>query len=176
MVGEHPGAEVQVWAEDEARFGRIPSYRRIWALKGWRPRASSRRRYEGGYLFGFVRPQTGETYNIVGPSVSAEAMTAVLRQFAADVGAVPKKRVVLVLDGAGRHEAKDLEVPVGIHLVFLPPYAPELQPAERLWPLINEVVANRTFMTLAKLIETVSQRCVILEQNPDLVSALTRYP
>lgn len=102
-------------------------------------------------------------------------MTAVLRQFAADVGVGPKKRVVIVIDGAGWHKAKDLEVPVGIYLVFLPPYSPELQPAERLWPLINEVVANRTFMTLAKLIETVSQRCVFLEQNPGLVSALTRY-
>ncbi len=29
----------------------------------------------------------------------------------------------------------------GIHLIWMPPKSPELQPAERLWPLI----ANRTF-------------------------------
>lgn len=111
----------------------------------------------------------------MGTSVSAAAMTAVLRQFARDVGAGPRKRVVVVIDGAGWHKAKELEVPDGVHLVFLPPYSPELQPAERLWPLINEVVANRTFTTLAELIETVAQRCVYLEENPDLVRNLTRY-
>lgn len=102
-------------------------------------------------------------------------MSAVLKQFAADVGAGPKRRVVVVIDGAGWHKAKDLEIPEGVHLVFLPPYSPELQPAERLWPLINEVVANRTFTTLSDLIETVGRRCVYLEENPDQVRALTRY-
>ena len=36
-------------------------------------------------------------------------------------------------------------------LVFLPPYSPELQPAERLWPLVDEPVANQHFATLADL-------------------------
>jgi hypothetical protein len=90
-------------------------------------------------------------------------MSAVFKEFAADIGAGPKKRIVVVLDGAGWHKAKDFEVPEGIHLVFLPPYSPELRPAERLWPLINEVIANRTFTSLSDLIKSVGQRCVYLE-------------
>ena len=35
--------------------------------------------------------------------------------------------------------------------MFLPPYTPELQPAERLWPLANEAVANHSFHDLATL-------------------------
>ena len=35
--------------------------------------------------------------------------------------------------------------------LFLPPYSPELQPAERLWPLNNELLANRAFASLDKL-------------------------
>ncbi|MCM8735417.1 hypothetical protein M5E06_14730 [Azospirillum sp. A1-3] len=46
----------------------------------------------------------------------------------------------MVLDGAGRDGAGEVEIPDSIILEFLPRYAPERQPAERLWPLINEAV------------------------------------
>ena len=49
--------------------------------------------------------------------------------------------MLLVLDGARWHTSKSLKIPEGIHLEFLPPYSPELQPAERLWPLTNEPIA-----------------------------------
>ena len=50
-------------------------------------------------------------------------------------------------------------MPEGITLVFLPPYRPELQPAERLWPLEDEPVANRHFDTPADLDANVAARC-----------------
>ena len=40
----------------------------------------------------------------------------------------------------------------------LPPYSPELQPAERLWPLVDEAVANRHFATLDVLDAAVARR------------------
>jgi hypothetical protein len=57
--------------------------------------------------------------------------SALLASFAAEVGAGVDKHVILVLDGAGWHVAKDLEVPQGVELMFLPPYSPQIQPAER---------------------------------------------
>ncbi len=42
-------------------------------------------------------------------------------------------------------------MPDGIDLVPLPPASPELQPVERLWPLVDEVVANRIFADLDEL-------------------------
>nr|USU30610.1 transposase [Methylobacterium sp. OTU13CASTA1] len=30
----------------------------------------------------------------------------------------------------------------GLRLIYLPPYAPELQPAEHLWRLVDEPIAN----------------------------------
>jgi transposase len=175
VVREHPEAEVQVWAEDEGRFGLIPSCRRIWAPKGKRPTMSSRRRYEWRYLFSFVRPQTGETINIIGSTVSAAIMSAVLQEFADDAGLGAKRRAVLVLDGAGWHVAKDLRVPEGIHLVFLPPYSPELQPAERLWPIVNEAVANRGFHTIGDLEKAVERRCLYMDAHKAYVKSLTCY-
>ena len=136
---------------------------------------SSRRRYEWRYLFSFVRPQTGETINIIGTTVSAAIMSAVLQEFANEAELGPERRAVLVLDGAGWHKAKDLRVPDGIHLVFLPPYSPELQPAERLWPIVNEAVANRGFHTIDDLERVVAQRCLYMDSHKELVKRLTCY-
>lgn len=44
----------------------------------------------------------------------------------------PKQRVVLVMDQAGWHTLGQVVVPKGLQLVFLPPYSPHVQPAERL--------------------------------------------
>ena len=40
---------------------------------------------------------------------------------------------VLIVDGAGWHDAKDPRVPDNIALLKLTPYAPELNPMENVW-------------------------------------------
>ncbi len=69
------------------------------------------------------------------------------------------KRIILVLDQAGWHTSDQVKVPKGIHLFFLPAYSPELQPAERLWPLTNEPIANRCFESLDELEVVLFARC-----------------
>jgi hypothetical protein len=135
------------------RVGLKPVLRRVWAPRGRRPVARVRRRYEWAYVYGFVRPRTGEVFWLVMPTVNTGAFSLALSRFAEWVGGAGegKKRVVLVLDRAGWHVAKDLKVPEGLHLEFLPARSPELQPAERLWPLVNERVANRPFENLDEL-------------------------
>lgn len=54
--------------------------------------------------------------------------------------------VVLVLDQAGWHIAKDLQVPSNITLLHLPPYSPELNPIERLWAYMKRhYLSNRVY-------------------------------
>jgi transposase len=57
----------------------------------------------------------------------------------------------------------------------LPPASPELQPAERLWGLVDEPVANRTFTDLDDLEATLVTRCRALEQQRQPIKARTRY-
>jgi transposase len=99
----------------------------------------------------------------------------VLKDFAEHFGVGPSKRIVLPLDQAGWHISQDLKVPEGIHLVRMPPYSPELQPAERLWPLINEPLANQAFDCIAEVEELVYQRCQRLFTQKDLIRGLTSY-
>ena len=171
----HPDATMTVWAEDEHRLGLLPVTRRVWAKRGQRPIAWVRRRYQWLYVFGFVCPDTGETWWALVPTVHTQAMTTVLATFAQDMGIDATRRVVLVVDGAGWHRSGKLVVPDGIDLVFLPPASPELQPAERVWPLINEPVANRIFTDLEALEAVLVQRCRTLRAEQPTIAALTHY-
>ena len=164
-----------VWAEDEHRLGLLPVVRRVWAPRGRRPTARVERRYRWLYAYGFVRPRTGESWWCLLPTVSAAAFSLALAAFARDEGIGPDRRAVLVLDRAGWHRAKDLAVPEGVHLAFLPAYSPELQPAERLWPLVDEPVANRAFAALAALGAALAARCRVLAADRATVRAHTRF-
>ncbi len=68
-----------------------------------------------------------------------------------------------------------LEVPEGIELMFLPAYSPEIQPAERLWSLTDEPIANEYFDSLDDLDQVLGQRCCSLADEPDLIRAQTLF-
>jgi transposase len=85
------------------------------------------------------------------PCLSKPFFEALLAAFAQETGAARERHILLVLDNAGWHGPKGSAVPEGISLVFLPPYSPELRPAERLWPLVDEAVADKHFASLDAL-------------------------
>jgi transposase len=155
----NPGKAVEVWAEDEARLGLKPITRRVWCLKGCRPRSCGRAKYEWLYVYGFARPATGETFTAILPRVRVERMADALAAFAAHADPRGEKVLVLVVDNAGWHTAKRLSVPANVRLHFLPPCTPELQPVEPFWALVREAVANDTFDRLTDLRRRITRRC-----------------
>jgi transposase len=170
----HPGAKVEVWAMDEHRVGLKPILRSTWAPMGERPRAVVYPRYEWLYVVAFVHPESGSTSFWLIPEVSKASFLLVLHAFAAEQGVGEKKRIVLVLDNAGWHVDEE-EVPEEVVLDFLPPYSPELQPAERLWTLCDEPLVNRSFSTLEELEEVLGARCVELSNMPGVIRAHTLF-
>jgi transposase len=133
-------------------------------------------RYEWTCLYAFARPKSGEVHWLILPAANAEVFSLALGHFAREVGAGKRKRVLLVLDRAGWHKAKKkLRVPEGIHLEFLPSHSPGLQPAERLWPLSDEGVANRHFEEIEELEEALVERCVALGDRPEVIRSYIRY-
>ena len=156
---QHPDRAVELWCEDEARLGLKPITRRVWWLKGCRPRSGGRTRYEWLYVYGFARPATGQTFTAILPRVKVERMEEALAAFAAHADPEGRKVLVLVVDRAGWHTAKWLAVPANVRLHFLPPCTPELQPVEPFWALVREAVANDTFARLADLRRRVTRRC-----------------
>jgi transposase len=108
-------------------------------------------------------------------SVSIPLFEAELAAFAHAVGASPAKQLVLVLDRAGWHSTHRLRVPDHVHLLFLPPYSPELPPAEHLWPLTNTVLLNRHFASIEELEDVQAARCVTLQARHALVRSTTLF-
>ena len=45
-------------------------------------------------------------------------------------------------------------------LIYLPPYTPELQPAETLWALVDGPIVNQHIATIAELDEKIAAQCI----------------
>jgi transposase len=170
-----PEARVELWATDEHRIGLKPLLRRVWAPIGQRPVARVRHRFAWRYVVGFVHPASGRTLFHLATSVSIPLFEAELEAFARAVDAGPRKQIVLVLDRAGWHTSLRLRVPEHVHLLFLPAYSPELQPAEHLWPLTNAALVNRHFASIDDLEDAQLARCAALQQRPDLIRSTTCF-
>jgi hypothetical protein len=160
---------------DEHRVGLIPILRRVWAPCGKRPRAMVRPKYQWLYQVGFVHPEDGRTTFWIVPHLDAKVFAALLAAFVEEHGFNERKRLLLVLDGAGWHTADEVRAPPGCTLRIQPPYSPELQPAERLWPLSNEPLANRTFTSIGELETVLARRCCEINEMQDHVRRLTFY-
>jgi hypothetical protein len=149
----HPGAEVQLWAEDEARLGLKPVMRRVWAPVGRRPVVRFKRGYKWTYLYGFVQPESGEVYWLILPTVNVQVFSMALSEFAREVGAGDKKHVLLVVDRAGWHTGGEVEIPEGIHLVHLQSrlWAMSYSDAYELAERISEVLlgAHKVLLSIA---------------------------
>jgi transposase len=127
------------------------------------------------YLYGFVEPQSGKTSWLLMPTVNTAAFSLALSAFAQEQGVGPKKHLLLILDQAGWHKSADLQLPEGLHLLFLPSHSPELQPAERLWPLSNEPLANRLWTSLDELEQIQAERCRWLQAHPESIRGRTSF-
>jgi DDE superfamily endonuclease len=166
---------VELWAEDEARLGLQPITRRVWAVKGQRPRAEGRTRYQWLYVYGFVHPRSGQNLELLLPAANTDWMALALEEFARWADPADQKLLVVLVDNAGWHIARRLEVPPNVLLHRLPPCTPQLQPTEPLWPLVREAVANQGFDDLTALQRPLVDRCCWLMGRPDVVQGAVGF-
>lgn len=101
----HPDADVEAWAMDEHRVGLKPVLRRVWVPQGEQPIANVNWRFEWLWLYGFVHPNSGQTYWWILPYVRIDLFNRVLADFAQHFGVGKHKRIVLAIDQAGWHKA-----------------------------------------------------------------------
>ena len=103
---------------DEHRLGLKPILRRVWVNMGEQPIANVYWRYQWLWLYGFVHPESGETYYWILPKVNVELFNQVLADFAREFKLGQDKHIILTLDRAGWHTSKDLDIPMGLHLEY----------------------------------------------------------
>lgn len=125
------------------------------------------------YAYGAVSPQDGAFDSLVLPHVNAECMQIFLDEIASRY---PNDNIVMVLDGAGWHKCKDFSLPNHLHLLFLPPYSPELNPQEHLWDELREKhFHNRVFDSLDALEDHLVVALRNLENAPDRVKSIAAW-
>jgi hypothetical protein len=165
---------MRVLFQDEGRFGRISDARCGWAPLPLRPAASSQIVREFVDAYAAVCPADGQMVSLILPWVDARLMLLFLAhtaaQFAGDY-------CVLIPDGAGWHTAQESTVPANMKLLALPPYSPELNPAEHIWEYIRENdMRNRIFDDLDEVVDLVAVSLHRLHQAPDTLRSTIAFP
>jgi hypothetical protein len=151
---------------DELRLGLRGTTRRVWGRRGTKVRQHLQLKYEWRYLFAAVDGQSGRVWWNWVPSMKAEALwpTIVGLQAMAVLEG-------LVWDNAPSHRDDDI-TDLDLAFVGLPPYSPELNPAERLFEEIRRHVEGRVYATLDAKVADVQAFLEDLDADPPRVRRL----
>ena len=109
---------IEVWFQDEARFGQQGTLTRVWAKRGSRPRALRQTKYEWLYVLGAVCPATGQSVGLLSPYLNTQIVNTFFEQFSREVD--PEVQVVMVWDQAGFHTSKELKILPNLTILALP--------------------------------------------------------
>ena len=120
---------------DEMRVGLIGQVRRRWMVRGVRLCQRVERSYEWRYLQVAVDPLSGEVWQRWSERLGKEAAAAALSAWRA-LGVA-----VVVWENAGSHRAREVQE-MGVALVYLPAYSPELNPVARVLCAVGRCVAG----------------------------------
>lgn len=96
-------------------------------------------------MYGAFSPVDGKQFTLILPSCNASNFQIFLNEFSVDHANEFK---IIVLDNGAFHKAKSLTIPDNIALIFLPPYSPELNPAELMWKKIKRNFTNKVFSSI----------------------------
>ena len=97
------------------------------------------------YLFGAFSPITGEHFELEMPHCNTDTFQLFLNEFS-EKSLLEFK--ILLLDNGAFHKAKRLVIPDNIALLFIPPYSPELNPAEKIWWKMKRAFSGKMHKSL----------------------------
>lgn len=126
-------------------------------------------KYEWRYLFLVVEPASGKLHWGWVGSMKASEIRRALDRVVADQAVD-----ALVWDGAGSHKDENVRA-VNLPQIALPPYSPELNPAERVFQEIRRVVEGRPYPTLDAKLEAVEAELATWDADPERVRSLTHW-
>ncbi len=175
IAAKHPGKRIEVYFQDEARFGQQGTLTRGWAPRGQRFTAVRQTKYDWLYVIGAACGTTGHAVGMLSPYINVEIMNIFLLHFAQQI---PRDvHVVMVWDRAGFHTGKALKIPPNMTIIPLPPYSPELNPMENLWHYLrSHYWSNRAHEDYAALIAAAEDAWQRSACDPATIQSVCRAP
>lgn len=159
---------IQLWCEDEVHFQRHSSLIRMWAPKGQQPRVLSPSVRDKAGFFGALNLKTGCLVTKEAPTFSAETFGEFVRYLLQWT----QGKIHLILDNARWHKAQDLREffyanQDRIVRIFLPPYSPEFNPAERVWRITRRQVTHNRYFQSDEDLKTALISCFTKWEQPN---------
>ncbi len=143
-------SSVNLYYQDESRFGLKTYVGRCLSVVGVRPLVKYQHKFENTYLWGSYSPINGDSFvweiNGVNSKIFEKYLKALSKY-------KPNEYKVVVIDNAGFHSVRNIEIPENIYLLRIPPYTPELNPCEQIWQYIKKRYKNKNFETINELKE-----------------------
>lgn len=161
---------VNLYAQDESRFGLITKQKRVITKRGLKPIGKYKHSYLYKWLWGSFSPITGESFCMLTDNVCKELFIEYLDDFSRHK---PSELKILIIDNASFHSTKGVELPNNIVLLPIPPYCPELNPAERVWEWMKNKMAMKIYDTIQTL-ETKLEELIDEAEN-EICKSLTGY-
>ncbi len=111
--------------------------------------------------------------SLVLPYVNGVCMDLFLKEIASRYS---EERIIMIVDGAGWHKNQKLTLPSNLRLVFLPPYAPELNPVEQIGDDLREkFFHNRVFDSIEALEDHLVSALLAYENDSDRVRSIAGW-
>lgn len=115
------------------------------SAKGVRPVINYQHKFSSTYLYGSYSPIDGDSFVWEVEGVSCQIFEAYLKALSEHR---PKEFKIIVIDNAGFHSTKNIQLPDNIFLLNIPAYTPELNPCEQIWAYIKTRFKNQVFPTM----------------------------
>lgn len=139
---------VNLYFQDESRFGLLTHTGRCIAAKGVQPIVQYQHKFQNTYLWGSYSPIDGNSFVWEINGVNTNIFEAYLKGLSEQR---PDEFKIVVIDNAGFHSTRNIDVPANIYLLNIPPYSPELNPCEQIWKYMKDRIKNQTFKSMDKL-------------------------
>ena len=139
-----------LYVQDESRFDLKTHTGRCITLKGVKPRVSFQHKFDTTYLWGSYSPIDGDAFVYEINGVNVAIFSAYLKALS---NHRPEEFKIVVIDNAGFHSTKNIDIPDNIALINIPPYSPELNPCERMWHYIKSKFKNHLMKNMNELRE-----------------------
>lgn len=162
---------MNLYFQDESRFGLMTHIGKCLTARGVKPIVEYQQAFNNTYLYGSYSCINGDsfTWEIEGTTSN------IFYDYLCELSKHNENELkIIVIDNAGFHSVQKFDLPDNIVLIRIPPYNPELNPAEKIWAYIKSFYKNRVFKTIQNVKEWLHD-FVQNKLSEDLIKSITHH-